>query len=103
MLTVLDLAEMDTTWNRKASTRKEKSGPCPDANCRCRSNGFNVKWNGESWVFMCRGCWDSQEFLSEKDRKRGWGNELQYLMHYRKMKYSAALAQLVTYGNLTLD
>src|SRR5712692_6314887 len=101
MLTVLVLAYEDTTLKKKSVN--EKCGPCPDSSCRCQSNGFNVKWNGETWVFMCRGCWDSEEYLSARDCKRGWGGEIQYLMHYRGMKYSVALAALVSYGNLSLD
>jgi DNA primase len=98
MITVLDLAEEDTSLAKKSVN--EKSGPCPECGGKDR---FNVKWNGESWVFMCRGCWDSEQYLTERDRKRGWGSEVQYLMHYRGMKYSQALAFLVDQGNMTLD
>src|SRR5258707_14027824 len=92
MLTVLDLAETDTRLHKESV--REQAGPCPDTSCRCQTNGFRVKWNGEKWVFMCRGCWDSDEYLSTKDRKRGWGDEIDYLRHYRGMSFKQAKAFL---------
>lgn len=97
MITVIDLAEQDTRLH-KASV-KEQAGPCPDTSCRCQTNGFRVKWNGGKWAFMCRGCWDSEEFLSDKGRKRGWGDEIDYLRHYRGMTFKQAQAFLAEQGN----
>lgn len=90
MLTVLDLSQEDTQFNRKASTRREKKGPCPG----CGGNDrFSVKQDERGqWVFMCRNCYDSQEYLSDKGSKRGWGDEIDYLRHYRKMNYQQARA-----------
>ena len=81
MFTVLDLAQEDTQIKKKST--KEYAGPCPDPTCGKRTDGFSVKWNGYSWVFMCRGCWDSAETLPGRDRKRQWGDEISYLLHYR--------------------
>ncbi len=92
MLTVLDLAREDTRLSNKS--RNELSGPCPDQACRCQTNGFSVKYDGIKWGFMCRGCYDATEYLSEKDRKRGWGDVIDYLRHYRKMSYQQARALL---------
>lgn len=105
MLTTLDLTYEDTTLH-KASVH-EKAGPCPDPDCHCKDDGFRVKWNGERWVFMCRGCWDSQEILSPEVAKaigkshrigemRGWGDEIDYLRHYRKLSFQEAKA--LVYG-----
>lgn len=95
MIDVLLLAEQDTSWNRKASTRRERKGPCPDPNCSRRRDGFSVKQgdNGQ-WVFMCRGCWDPGDMLPEKGRKRGWGDEIDYLRHFHGMTYQQARALL---------
>src|SRR5579859_6464636 len=88
MLSVLDLANEDTQLHK--ASRNEQAGPCPDTSCRCQNDGFRVKWNGDRWVFMCRGCWDAEEYLAVKDRKRGWGDDIDYLRHYRKMSYKDA-------------
>lgn len=90
MLDVLTLAQEDTQLH-KASVH-EQAGPCPDINCRCQHDGFRVRWNGEDWRFMCRGCYDAQEFQADKGRKRGWGDAIDYLRHYRKMSFQAAKA-----------
>lgn len=90
MLTVLELANEDTKLRKES--RREQAGPCPDPSCRCQTDGFRVKWNGERWVFMCRGCWDSEEWISDKNRKRGWGDAIDYLRHYRHMKFREAKA-----------
>lgn len=87
---VLSLAEEDTRL-AKASVR-EYSGPCPDANCRCKTDGFRVKWNNEQWVFMCRGCWDPQDMIRGGERRRGFGDAIDYLRHYRGMTFPAAQA-----------
>ncbi len=90
---VLSLAREDTHLRNKA--RLELEGPCPDTSCRCQTNGFSVKWNAktEKWVFMCRGCWDSADYITDKNgatRKRGWGDTISYLRHYRHMTYTQA-------------
>src|SRR6266581_2383508 len=88
MLDVLTLAREDTSLKRKSI--REQSGSCPDSSCRCQHDGFNVKHNGECWVWMCRGRWDSEEYLPEKGRKRGWGDAIDYLRHYRGMSFQEA-------------
>ncbi len=90
MLDVLTLAEEDTNLHRAAI--HEQAGPCPDPHCRCQTDGFRVRWNGEKWVFMCRGCWDAGELLLDKDYKRGWGDAIDYLRHYRGLSFQAAKA-----------
>lgn len=103
MLSVLDLAREDTRLSNKS--RNELCGPCPDPGCSKRTNGFNVKYDAdyERWVFMCRGCWDSLEILSAETAKaigkpnrvgeyRGWGDDIDYLRHYRNMNYHQANA-----------
>lgn len=97
MLDVIALAEQDTQLHR--ASYKEQAGPCPAADCRCQTDGFRVKWNGGKWAFMCRGCWDSEEFLSDRGRKRGWGDEIDYLRHYRGMTFKQAQAFLAEQGN----
>jgi Toprim-like len=94
MLTVLDLAQEDTQL-KKASIN-EQAGPCPNAfsgKCSKRADGFRVKWNNGKWAFMCRGCWDSQEILKEGKRagqRRGWGDAIDYLRHFRGMSFRQA-------------
>jgi hypothetical protein len=96
MLTVLDLAQEDTQL-KKASIN-EQAGPCPNAfsgKCSKRTDGFRVKWNNGKWAFMCRGCWDSQEILKEGKRtgqRRGWGDAIDYLRHFRGMPFQQAKA-----------
>jgi hypothetical protein len=88
MLTVLDLAQEDIQFNRKASTRREKKGPCPGCGGTDR---FSIRQDDTGrWVFMCRGCWDPQEYTPVKERKRGWGDAIDYLRHFRKMSYQQA-------------
>jgi hypothetical protein len=94
---VISLAEQDTRLHKAAV--HEYAGPCPDTSCRCQTDGFRVKWSGERWSFMCRGCWDSEQYLTEKDRKRGWGDEIDYLRHYRKMSFQEAKTYLAEQGN----
>lgn len=89
MLSVFDLAQEDTTWNRKASTPREKKGPCPGCGGTDR---FSVKQDDKGrWVFMCRYCWDSQELLPTGEH-RGWGDDYDYLRHYRHMAHGEILA-----------
>jgi hypothetical protein len=96
MPTVLDFAEEDTRL-RKESTN-EKSGACPNAfsgKCSKRTDGFRVKWKNGKWSFMCRGCWDSQEIVKEGKRagqRRGWGDAIDYLRHFRGMPFQQAKA-----------
>lgn len=95
MLDVLSLAEQDTSL-KKAST-KEQSGPCPNPSCRCQTNGFRVRWDGTQWRFMCRGCWDSQEILTTGKRagqRRGWGDAINYLRHYKGKSFTEAEAMV---------
>ncbi|HEY7415373.1 MAG TPA: toprim domain-containing protein [Ktedonobacteraceae bacterium] len=102
MLTVLDMAEVDTRLQRKSF--REDCGPCPNPDCYCKHDGFTVKHDGEGkYVFMCRGCWNSEDALPGKDRKRGWGNDLQYLCHIRKMLWKEAVALLVKEQNYSFD
>jgi len=101
MLSVLDLAQEDTRIKKKAA--KEYAGPCPDPNCGKRTDGFSVRWNGYSWTFMCRGCWDSSETLPGRDRKRGWGNEIDYLTHYRHIPLDNAILQALDDGTLSFE
>jgi hypothetical protein len=89
MIDVLTLAEEDTNLHRESV--REQAGPCPDPHCRCQTNGFRVKWNAEQWVFMCRGCWDAQDMLPD-GRKRGWGDAIDYLRHYRGLSFHEAKA-----------
>lgn len=90
MIDVLTLAEEDTNLHRESV--REQAGPCPNPQCRCQTDGFRVKWNGEKWVFMCRGCWDAQEMQPDKDHKRGWGDAIDYLRHYRGLSFQVAKA-----------
>lgn len=90
MIDVLALAEQDTNLHR--ASVNEQAGPCPSLDCRCKNDGFRVKWNGEKWAFMCRGCWDSQDMLADKGSKRGWGDAIDYLRHYRGMSFQQAKA-----------
>ena len=101
MLNVLDLAQEDTRLKKKAT--KEYSGPCPDPNCGCQRDGFSVRSNGYSWVFMCRGCWDSAEIPSGRDRKRGWGDEIAYLTHYRHITLDNAVLKAIDDGMLSFE
>lgn len=101
MLTVLDLANEDSRLKKKSV--KEYCGPCPDPNCGCQRDGFSVKHNGYSWVFMCRGCWDSGEMLPRRDKKRGWGDEIAYLTHYRSVTLDEAILQAMDSGLLSFE
>ncbi|SRR6266487_57064 len=85
MIDVLSLAEQDTQL-RKESYR-EYAGPCPGC---AGSNRFRVRWDGECWIWMCRNCWDASEYLPEKGKKRGWGDTIDYLRHYRGKSFTEA-------------
>src|SRR5579884_311970 len=96
LVDVLTLAEQDTRLHRES--RGEYSGPCPNASCRCQTNGFRVKANGDGeWRFMCRGCWQPDKHLPEKGRKRGFGDAIDYLRHFRGMTFQQAKA--LVYGD----
>jgi len=114
MLTVLELANEDTRLHKES--RNEQAGPCPDNDCRCQHDGFRVKWNGKQWVFMCRGCWDSEEVLTAETaraigklhrvgEKRGWGDAIDYARHYRKTEdgkpFSFKAAKALVVGDST--
>src|SRR2546423_1564819 len=82
---VLFLAQQDTQLHR--ASVNEQAGPCPGCGGDDR---FRVKYHDEKWVFMCRGCWNSQEILSPEaaracgkpqraGEKRGWGDVIDYL------------------------
>jgi hypothetical protein len=101
MLTVLDLAGENTRLKKKSV--REYCGPCPDPNCGCQRDGFSVKHNGYSWVFMCRGCWDSGEMLPNRDKKRGWGDEIHYLVHYRHVDLDDAILQAMDEGLISFE
>jgi hypothetical protein len=101
MLTVLDLAQENTRLKKKSV--KEYCGPCPDPNCGCQRDGFSVKHNGYSWVFMCRGCWDSGEMLPGRDKKRGWGDEIHYLVHFKHVSLEDAIMQALDDGLLSFE
>lgn len=94
MLSVLDLAREDNVHLHKESVNS-KCGPCPNYTrgiCRCGTDGFVVKWDNGEWRFSCRGCWPADEWLPEKDRKRGFGDAIDYLWHFRGVKYREAKA-----------
>lgn len=97
MVDVLILAEQDTRLG-KASVH-ERSGPCPrsfSGKCDRKRNGFSVKLDDNGrWVFKCRGCWDPQEVIGRDGKMRGFGDEADYLMHFREMEPLEALATAV--------
>jgi len=39
---------------------------------------------------MCRYCWDASQFLPERGRKRGWGDTIDYLRHFRGLSFQEA-------------
>lgn len=94
---VLFLAEQDIHFNRKKSSRTKKKGPCPNhfkGECSSDDDGFSVELTDDGWRFMCRGCWDAAEYLPQKNRKRGFGDAIDYLRHFRGMTYPEARAYL---------
>lgn len=95
MLSVLDLAYEDTQLSKESVN--SLCGPCPNyarGKCRCGENGFVVKWDNSrgEWRFSCRGCWPADEYLPEKGRKRGFGDAIDYLRHFRDMSFQNAKA-----------
>jgi Toprim-like/Zinc-binding domain of primase-helicase len=89
MIDVLSLAEQETHLQKVAVN--EVAGPCP----KCLgTDRFRVRYSRDTgtWSFMCRSCWDAGQYLPEKGRKRGWGDAIDYLRHYRGMSFQAAWA-----------
>lgn len=98
MLTVMDLAQLDTHLH-KASYR-EFAGSCPNPKCHCRRDGFRVQPDRHMdkdgiarGGFMCRGCWDPRCPPIRPDQPR-WGDPIDYLRHFKRMSYAQARAYL---------
>lgn len=91
MKDVLSLAEEETHLHKVAVN--ELAGPCPACGGTDR---FRVRYHRATgvWHFLCRSCWDASEYLAEKGRKRGWGDAIDYLRHYRGMTFQQAQAQV---------
>ncbi len=87
-INVFDLAQTDTTLERVSS--KEYAGPCP----LCKStDSFHVQPHSRKYgSWMCRKCWNPSDIITLKggQRKRGWGDNIAYLRHFRKMGYTEA-------------
>jgi DNA primase len=91
MIDVLSLAEEETRLHKVAVN--EMAGPCP----KCGgSDRFRVRYSRETgtWSFLCRSCWDAGQYLPERGRKRGWGDAIDYLRHYRGMAFEEAKARV---------
>lgn len=99
MLNVRELADQDTCLKKKSIN--EYAGSCPGCGGRDR---FSIKVDSEGrWVFQCRGCWDASEMLAERGRKRGWGDEVDYLVHYRQTNVEEALLQALKEQIITFE
>ena len=87
MSDVFSLAEEETSLHKVAVN--EYAGACPGCGGTDR---FRVRYSREAgvWSFMCRSCWDAAQYLPEKGRKRGWGDAIDYLRHYRGMTFQEA-------------
>jgi Zinc-binding domain of primase-helicase len=87
MSDVFSLAEEDTSLHKVAVN--EYAGACPGCGGTDR---FRLRYSREAgaWNFMCRSCWDAAHYLPEKGRKRGWGDAIDYLRHYRGMTFQEA-------------
>src|SRR6266487_110981 len=83
MYTVFDLASTDTRLHRV--TVGEYAGPCPGCRGTDRFHVNLTKRDGRGG-WMCRSCWPAEE--------KGWGDAVDYLMHFRGMRYPAARASL---------
>lgn len=102
MLSVKDFAEQDTSLKKESS--REYSGPCPSPECSKKRDGFRVRCDDHGrWAFMCRGCWDAGETLPNRDKKRGWGDEVAYLIHYRHANLDDAIMQVMDSGLLSFE
>ncbi len=98
MINVLDLAEQDTRL-QKVSVY-ELAGPCPNPGCARQTDGFRVRPDKNQFGqvdprggFMCRGCWDPHQPPIRPEQPR-WGDAIDYLMHVRKLSFTAARAFL---------
>lgn len=87
IIDVYSLATEDTRLGKESA--HSLAGPCPNSHCRCQTNGFYIKWSGGEWRFACRGCWDASEVLPN-GKKRGMGDAISYLRHYRHLSYKQA-------------
>jgi DNA primase len=89
MSDVLALAQEEVQLYKVAVN--EYAGPCPGCGGTDR---FRVRYSRDTgtWSFMCRSCWDAGQYLPEKGRKRGWGDAIDYLRHYRGMGFQEARA-----------
>jgi hypothetical protein len=81
----------DTSLHKVAVN--EYAGACPGCGGTDR---FRLRYSRETgiWNFMCRSCWDAGHYLPERGRKRGWGDAIDYLRHYRGMTFQEAKAQV---------
>ncbi|SRR6266702_270103 len=87
MKDVVTLAEEDTNLHKAAIN--ELAGPCPGCG---GSDRFRVRYSRDTgtWRFMCRSCYDASQFIAERGKKRGWGDSIDYLRHYRGMSFRQA-------------
>ncbi|MBA2396675.1 MAG: toprim domain-containing protein [Ktedonobacteraceae bacterium] len=92
MSDVISLAEEDTQLHKVAVN--EYAGVCPGCGGTDR---FRVRYSRETgtWSFLCRSCWDAGQYLPDKGRKRGWGDAIDYLRHYRGLTFQEAKSQII--------
>src|SRR5260221_341370 len=83
MMTVMDLARIDTRLSRVCSN--EYAGPCPGCSGTDRFHVKLTKRDGQGG-FMCRYCWPAEE--------KGWGDNIDYLRHFKHMTYGQAVENL---------
>ncbi len=83
MMTVMDLARIDTRLSRVCSN--EYAGPCPGCSGTDRFHVKLTKRDGQGG-FMCRYCWPAEE--------KGWGDSIDYLRHFKQMTYHDAVENL---------
>ncbi len=83
MMTVMDLARIDTRLSRVCSN--EYAGPCPGCSGTDRFHVKLTKRDGQGG-FMCRYCWPAEE--------KGWGDSIDYLRHFKQLSYQAAREEL---------
>ena len=82
-MSVFDLASIDTRLHRVAI--HEYAGPCPGCGGDDRFH-VNLRKRGGHGGFMCRYCWPAEE--------KGWGDEIDYLRHFKGMSFHAAKTHL---------
>ena len=89
MSDVFSLAEEETSLHKVAVN--EDAGPCPKVLWDGSLSGTiqSREGNVELHVSVLLGC---RAVLSEKGRKRGWGDAIDYLRHYRGMSFQEAKA-----------